>query len=337
MALNDWSAADVAAKLSKSGRGKAKKTSRGWMVCCPAHEDRTPSLSIGDGRKGNLIYHCFGGCRPEDVRDAILNEIGEHDAPVSSPKKKRVIKKEEEVEAIVPVPHDKMGVTPEDFYHFEHGSPSLIWTYRLPRGEIAGWVARYDLPEGGKEVIPWAWAYDPKKNKEELKMKGLPSPRPLYNYDQIVSRPEDPIIWNEGEKAADAAQKLFPNWIPTTFQGGGNAINLTDLKPLHGRVVILLADHDTPGYGTAGQLANMLLGKCKLYFLRWPTAWPDGTAYEIQEKDDAADHYARGWRAEALRTIREERGGLTLPVGEIAPSFDVIHYDRQSERRFQTV
>ena len=26
-----------------------RKTGSGWMVCCPAHDDRRPSLSVSDG------------------------------------------------------------------------------------------------------------------------------------------------------------------------------------------------------------------------------------------------------------------------------------------------
>lgn len=36
------------------------------MCHCPAHSDRTPSLSIRQGRNGILV-HCFAGCRNEDV------------------------------------------------------------------------------------------------------------------------------------------------------------------------------------------------------------------------------------------------------------------------------
>lgn len=32
------------------------------MVRCPAHDDRTPSLSIRDGEAGRLLVHCHAGC-----------------------------------------------------------------------------------------------------------------------------------------------------------------------------------------------------------------------------------------------------------------------------------
>jgi hypothetical protein len=47
--------------------GGAKKSGRGWMVRCPCHEDRTASLSIGDGDNGSPVVKCFAGCGQADV------------------------------------------------------------------------------------------------------------------------------------------------------------------------------------------------------------------------------------------------------------------------------
>lgn len=33
-----------------------------WMTCCPAHEDRDPSLSVHETRDGRVLIHCFAGC-----------------------------------------------------------------------------------------------------------------------------------------------------------------------------------------------------------------------------------------------------------------------------------
>ena len=37
---------------------------------CPAHDDRTPSLSIRDGDNGRLLTHCHAGCEPATVWNA---------------------------------------------------------------------------------------------------------------------------------------------------------------------------------------------------------------------------------------------------------------------------
>ncbi|MBS0505527.1 MAG: toprim domain-containing protein [Proteobacteria bacterium] len=40
------------------------------MCCCPAHDDRTPSLSVTLGRKA-ILFHCFAGCSNEEVIAAL--------------------------------------------------------------------------------------------------------------------------------------------------------------------------------------------------------------------------------------------------------------------------
>lgn len=40
------------------------------MACCPAHQDRTPSLKVSDGDNAVLLY-CFAGCPTSDVIDAL--------------------------------------------------------------------------------------------------------------------------------------------------------------------------------------------------------------------------------------------------------------------------
>ncbi len=43
-----------------------------WMCCCPAHEDRTPSLSIREETPGGRIFvKCFAGCQDTDVLECL--------------------------------------------------------------------------------------------------------------------------------------------------------------------------------------------------------------------------------------------------------------------------
>jgi len=51
---------------------KVRRTGEGrYMACCPAHDDRTPSLSIKECDDGRLLVHCFAGCPTDDVMAAV--------------------------------------------------------------------------------------------------------------------------------------------------------------------------------------------------------------------------------------------------------------------------
>jgi DNA primase len=51
-------------KLRSTGRGR-------WMAACPAHDDRTPSLSVRETDDGRVLIHCFAECAIEDVLEAM--------------------------------------------------------------------------------------------------------------------------------------------------------------------------------------------------------------------------------------------------------------------------
>lgn len=55
-----------------AGRLSAKKSGKGWMANCPAHEDRRASLSINEGEARRVLLNCHAGCATE----AILSAIG---------------------------------------------------------------------------------------------------------------------------------------------------------------------------------------------------------------------------------------------------------------------
>jgi len=43
-----------------------------WSARCPAHADRSPSLSVKALDDGRILMHCFGGCGT----DAVLGALG---------------------------------------------------------------------------------------------------------------------------------------------------------------------------------------------------------------------------------------------------------------------
>jgi hypothetical protein len=42
-----------------------------WLACCPAHDDRRPSLGIRQLDDGRVLLHCFAECSTEEVLRAV--------------------------------------------------------------------------------------------------------------------------------------------------------------------------------------------------------------------------------------------------------------------------
>jgi len=66
---------DPAAKIIERLQ-KVRRTGPGrWVACCPAHDDRSPSLAIREAEDGRLLIHCFGGCSVSEVVRALDLEL----------------------------------------------------------------------------------------------------------------------------------------------------------------------------------------------------------------------------------------------------------------------
>jgi 5S rRNA maturation endonuclease (ribonuclease M5) len=60
-----------AAEIVIDKLGKVTKSNTGWTALCPAHADKSPSLSVSNG-DGKVLINCHAGCPP----DAVLRAIG---------------------------------------------------------------------------------------------------------------------------------------------------------------------------------------------------------------------------------------------------------------------
>jgi len=50
---------------------QVRKSGKGWMAQCPAHEDTNPSLSVSEGYEGRVLLKCFAGCSFRDIAKAL--------------------------------------------------------------------------------------------------------------------------------------------------------------------------------------------------------------------------------------------------------------------------
>jgi len=51
---------------------KVQRSGKGWIALCPAHDDKTASLSLQEGGDGRVLVKCHAGCSVE----AILSALG---------------------------------------------------------------------------------------------------------------------------------------------------------------------------------------------------------------------------------------------------------------------
>lgn len=54
---------------------KVRRQGRGYVACCPAHADRSPSLSLREADDGRVLVHCHAGCETADVLTAIGMDV----------------------------------------------------------------------------------------------------------------------------------------------------------------------------------------------------------------------------------------------------------------------
>jgi hypothetical protein len=61
---------DVNGLLSRLSRVR-RTGPNSWLACCPAHADRTPSMTVKVVEDGRILVHDFGGCGAADAMAAI--------------------------------------------------------------------------------------------------------------------------------------------------------------------------------------------------------------------------------------------------------------------------
>lgn len=211
-------AADLAAALG------GKRSGDGWSAKCPAHDDRTPSLSINDGTNGHPVVFCHAGCEQEHLLDVLRDRGLWHERQADE----------------IPLVHSKLGPY------------SSFWDYHDGSGLHVLRACRWER-DSGKEFRPltfqggrWEW-------------KQFDAGRPLYRLRSLLPSSGKKLLVVEGEKTADAAVKLFGSTFDvTTWSGGSKAASKTDWKPLAGRDVTLVADNDEPGRKAMAEITRTL-------------------------------------------------------------------------------
>jgi uncharacterized protein (DUF927 family) len=211
---------------------------------------------------------------------------------------------------IIPVPED---APPCRWRHPKYGEPVATWAYRDAEGRLVGYAARVEYDEAGetkKDVYPITYCRISRANGDfySWRARGVPAPRPLYNLPALLVAPDAPVIVCEGEKKAEAVQRLFPGCVGTASIGGSKAPRKSDWTTLSGRAVVIWPDNDEPGRRYAQAVAALVTaaGAASVAIVGVPESWP--------KKWDLADGVPDGIDPKELKALLESAQRWTAPA-----------------------
>jgi len=215
-------------------------------------------------------------------------------------------------ECLIPVPED---ATAPPVANPRQGRPSSRYEYRTAAGRLGFFIDRYQGKDGKSFAQLTFWRNA--AGRTEWRWKSPPAPRLLYGLELLTARPDAPVIVCEGEKAAEAARLLFPEFVCVSWPGGANAVDKAGWAPLAGRDVTLWPDLDEPGAACMVKLTSILsaltTAPAALYLVK-------PQAFGLNNKgDDSAD--LLGWdaaRCAAACTGGEWRTAIAAPAVEKA-------------------
>ena len=198
-------------------------------------------------------------------------------------------------QVIAPVPSDVQLLVPRE--HPTRGCPSSVWSYRDEVGRLLGFVWRFDTSSGGKEFVYVTFCKHQQTGKCAWRFKAWKTPRPLYGLDRLDQMPSATVIVSEGEKAADAVEKLLPDMVCVTSPGGCKAAGHADWSKLAGRDIVIWPDHDNPGQEYAAQVCGELKAvDCGSIRIVAPPS-------DARTGWDAADALVDGWTRKQIKQL----------------------------------
>ena len=198
--------------------------------------------------------------------------------------------------------------------HGQLGTYTQLWRYLDEAGRLLACVARFSREDGSKVILPLSYGREGGTGSPGWFWKALPEPRPLYGLHGLALRPEAPVLLVEGEKTADAAQRLFPEYAVLTWSGGANAVCRSAYAPLRFRRVTIWPDNDAPGFRAVCSLLTVLAEQeitplCVLPPSELPEAWD--LADEVPEHMDIGHCLKQALpAADFLRHAQERFPGL---------------------------
>lgn len=186
-------------------------------------------------------------------------------------------------------------------YMLKDRETKSIYEYKNEQGQTLGYVVRLEDKDGCK-ITPTLTYCQNEQGQQHWRWKGFEGQRPLYGLDRLDK--DKPVLIVEGEKSADAAQKLLPEYAVLSWHGGAGAVAKADWSPLVGRDVTIWPDNDAPGFKAATKITKTLKQlhagqniKAQIKTVDLPK--------DLPEKWDLADHFPETLTIDKIKSFIE--------------------------------
>ena len=291
--------APITAVIAALERQDCRRQGRDWT--CPAHEDRSPSLTVTEGDDGRVLMHCHGGCDTADILARLELTAGDLFEPTDTRNR---------------VQRDVLG--PAEVGN-GNGRREIVATYDYTdsAGQLLFQVVRF-APKDFRQRRPdghggWEWRLGDVE-------------RVLYRLPKVLAAVETgkTIYVCEGER--DVAALELAAVVATTNPGGAGKWRPEHSTTLAGANVVVIADGDEPGRKHAQAVKQSLAGRAKTVRI-----------VEAAHGKDAADHLGAGHGIGDFREIDDETkpaeterqparsaGELLADVGDLLQRFVVL-------------
>ena len=340
---------DIAAIIQGSGVPLRRKGST-LEAICPFHGDSSPSMTV-DNRKYHM-FHCWACGTKGDVFDFVqlynpawdAKQVFEYvsgttvslDEANLSFTNGTKFKTHTQWECVTSG-HNQM---PSSMEHWKHGVPKMSWTYRDANGNPLAIVSRFDSIKNGKphkEVLPMVYATNLETGEMRWRWMGFykegqSACRPLMNLDKLASRPDAKVLIVEGEKTCQAAEILFPDFVVTTWMGGGEGERYADWSPIHGRDFILSPDNDKPGIKTMNAIGAKLVAAGGSG--QWLTPAVDEPKWDLADYFETPEVAAAMFAANVKEFTPVVEVATPVEAATVVPTIDKVQVDSAMDAYF---
>src|SRR5262245_53411315 len=215
-------------------KAKQNPGGNGWKGHCPAHKDKSPSLSIAQGTDGRILLNCHAKC---DI-DSICSALGITQADLFPPKKSSSNKPSYSIDKIYDYKDESGALL------FQAVRKRLTDPVKFPNAPRKEFRQRKPDGKGG-----WIW-----------NLQGVR--RVLYRLPELLASLSGATVWiPEGEKDVDRLRSLGLTATCNPMGAGKWLDEFSDV--LAGYDCVAIEDNDQPGRDHAQEVCQSLWGKAK--------------------------------------------------------------------------